>query len=65
MKFLTESDVRSAIDQSFETTATGEGDNERQVLNYEYLTRVLNDRAEQNIGDVCVSCHQRWHKARA
>ena len=52
MKFLTESDVRSAVESSLETTARGEGDEESQILNYEYLTRVLNDRAEQNVNDV-------------
>ena len=52
MKFLTESDVRGAVEQSLETTARGEGDDERQILNYEYLTRVLNDLAEQNVGEI-------------
>jgi hypothetical protein len=48
MKLLTESDVRSAVEGALESTGTGDGSNERQELNYKWLTQALNDLLEQN-----------------
>jgi len=45
---LSESDVRSAIDVALETTAIGDGRDERQELNFTLLTKTLNDLLEQN-----------------
>ena len=49
MKFLSEADVRSAVESALETYGSGDGDNWRQELNYEFLTRILNDLVEQNV----------------
>lgn len=49
MKFLSESDVRSAIESALESYGSGDGGNSHQEINYEFLTRALNDLAEQNV----------------
>jgi hypothetical protein len=47
-KRLTVSDVRSAFDVALEVTSIGDGRDERQEMNFELLTRALNDLLDQN-----------------
>ncbi len=48
-KRLTVSDVRSAFDVALEVTSIGDGRDERQEMNFELLTRALNDLLNQNL----------------
>ena len=48
---LTESDVRGAVESAIEITAIGDGRDERQSINYEFLTKALNDLIEQEASD--------------
>jgi len=41
--------VRSAIESALESYGSGDGGNSHQEINYEFLTRALNDLAEQNV----------------
>ena len=62
--YLTESDVRGAVEGALEATGTGDGSNERKILNYKWLTKALNDL----IGEALVISKTRldeamnWHQ---
>jgi hypothetical protein len=47
MRKLTVSDVRSTVQAAIITTGCGDGSNDRQELDYDWLTRALNDMFEE------------------
>jgi hypothetical protein len=46
MKTLSIDEVRAAFYVALETHADGDGNNEHEVMNFELLTRALNDALE-------------------
>jgi len=48
---LTEGEVRGAVESAIEITAIGDGRDERQSIDYKFLTKALNDLIEQEASD--------------